>query len=63
VLARGGDGVRTGLVNNIRLDRDNLARSNAELVSRAAEAIAFHGRRPATTSEARAALSLKGNKS
>ncbi len=62
VLARGGDGVRTGLEDNIRLDRDNLARSNAELVSRAAEAIAVHGRRPATTFEARAALSLKDNK-
>ena len=58
VLARGGDGVRTGLEDNVRLDRDRLAGSNAELVARAAEAIARHGSRPATPAEARAALGL-----
>src|SRR5947209_7677419 len=31
-LARGADAVRTGLEDNIRLSRDRLARSNAELV-------------------------------
>ena len=61
VLARGGDGVRTGLEDNICLDRGRLVRSNAELVSRAAEAIARHGSRPATPAEARTALSLQGN--
>ena len=40
VLARGGDGVRTGLEDNIRITKDRLAKSNAELVSLAAEAIA-----------------------
>ena len=60
VLARGGDGVRTGLEDNIRIGRDRLAASNAELVQLAAAAIARHGRRPATVAEARAALGLGG---
>ena len=58
VLARGGDGVRTGLEDNIRVGKDRLAASNAELVGLAAEAIARHGLRPATAAEARAALGL-----
>ncbi|MGI4954375.1 MAG: 3-keto-5-aminohexanoate cleavage protein [Janthinobacterium lividum] len=58
VLARGGDGLRTGLEDNIRIDRTRLAASNAELVQRAAEAAARHGRRPATAAEARAALGI-----
>jgi uncharacterized protein (DUF849 family) len=58
VLARGGDGVRTGLEDNIRIARDRLAASNAELVQQAAAAIARHGSRPATPAEARAALGL-----
>ena len=60
VLARGGDGVRTGLEDNIRVTRDRLAASNAELVRLAADAAARHGRRPATPAEARAALGLAG---
>jgi 3-keto-5-aminohexanoate cleavage enzyme len=58
VLARGGDGVRTGLEDNIRISRDHLASSNAELVLLAAEAITRHGLRPATPAEARAKLRL-----
>ncbi len=58
VLARGGDGVRTGLEDNVRLGRDRLAASNAELVQHAAAAIGRHGARPATCAEARAALGL-----
>jgi len=58
VLARGGDGVRTGLEDNIRISRDRLAASNAELVQLAAAAIARHGARPATPAEARAALCI-----
>ena len=57
-LARGADGVRTGLEDNIRISRDRLAASNAELVGMAAEAVVRHGRRVATPSEARAALGL-----
>jgi uncharacterized protein (DUF849 family) len=58
VLAREADGVRTGLEDNIRISRDRLAASNAELVTRAAETAARFGRRPATPAEARAALRL-----
>lgn len=58
VLARGGDGLRTGLEDNIRITRERLAGSNAELVQLAVEAAARHGRRPATPAEARAALGL-----
>jgi uncharacterized protein (DUF849 family) len=57
-LERGADAVRTGLEDNIRVSKDRLARSNAELVHMAAEAIARHGARPATPAEARALLSL-----
>ncbi|APT33903.1 3-keto-5-aminohexanoate cleavage enzyme [Methylobacterium phyllosphaerae] len=57
-LARGADAVRTGLEDNIRVTKDRLAASNAELVGLAAEAVARHGRRVATPVEARAALGL-----
>ncbi|SHI98787.1 Uncharacterized conserved protein, DUF849 family [Roseomonas rosea] len=57
-LARGAQGVRTGLEDNIRVSRDRLAASNAELVRMAVEAAARHGRRPATPSEARRMLGL-----
>ena len=58
VLARGGDGVRTGLEDNIRITKDRLANSNAELVQIAAEAISRHDGRPATPQEARSMLGL-----
>jgi 3-keto-5-aminohexanoate cleavage enzyme len=57
-LARGADAVRTGLEDNIRVTKDRLAASNAELVGLAAEAVRRHGRRVATPAEARAALGL-----
>ncbi|MEE7502622.1 3-keto-5-aminohexanoate cleavage protein [Methylobacterium mesophilicum] len=47
-LARGADAVRTGLEDNIRVTKDRLAASNAELVGLAAAAVARHGRRVAT---------------
>jgi 3-keto-5-aminohexanoate cleavage enzyme len=40
VLARDGTAVRTGLEDNIRVTKDRLARSNAELVQIAAETCA-----------------------
>ena len=58
VLERNGDGVRTGLENNIRITKDRLACSNAELVQMARETCAKYGRRPATPAEARALLRL-----
>ena len=53
VLARGGDGVRTGLEDSIRISKDRLASGNAELVKRAVDAISRHDARPATPQEAR----------
>jgi 3-keto-5-aminohexanoate cleavage enzyme len=53
VLARGGDGIRTGLEDNIRLDRTRLAGSNAALASLACESLTRHGCRPATPAETR----------
>lgn len=58
-LARGADAVRTGLEDNIRISKHRLASSNAELVSLAAEAIARHGGRPASATEARSTLGLR----
>ena len=57
-LARGADAVRTGLEDNVRISKDRLAASNAELVALAADAIARHGRRVATPAEARAILGI-----
>ncbi|TFF22861.1 3-keto-5-aminohexanoate cleavage protein [Jiella endophytica] len=56
-LAAGGH-CRTGLEDNVRLSREELAPSNAALVRLAVEACARHGRRPATPAEARRILSL-----
>lgn len=53
-----GGHCRTGLEDNVRLDRDRLAASNAELVKRVAVLCADHGRRPATPQEARELLGL-----
>ncbi|UEM25188.1 3-keto-5-aminohexanoate cleavage protein (plasmid) [Skermanella mucosa] len=59
VLERGADGVRTGLEDNIRIARDRLARSNAELVQIAAELCAKNAARPATVEEARRLLGIR----
>ncbi len=53
-----GGHCRTGMEDNVRLDRDTLAPSNAALVARVAELCAEYGRRPATAAEARKLLSL-----
>lgn len=58
-LARGADAVRTGLEDNIRVTKERLASSNAELVELAVLAIERHGRRAATPDEARRLLGLK----
>jgi uncharacterized protein (DUF849 family) len=57
-LAREADAVRTGLEDNIRVSRERLAASNAELVGLAAAAVERHGRRVASASEARRILGL-----
>lgn len=56
---RKGGHTRTGLEDNVRLDRDRLAPSNAALVARAAALCARHGRPVATPAEARAILGLR----
>ncbi|MDB2407841.1 3-keto-5-aminohexanoate cleavage protein [Jannaschia sp.] len=56
--AEGGH-LRTGLEDNIRLDRATPAPSNAALVARAVEIAAQHDRRPATPAEARTILGLE----
>lgn len=54
-----GGHCRTGLEDNIRFDKDRLAKSNAELVARVAQLCAQYGRRPATAAEARKILGLR----
>ena len=53
-----GGHVRTGLEDNIKFDKDRLARSNAELVARVAEICGQYRRRPASVAEARDLLRL-----
>ena len=57
-LEREADAVRTGLEDNIRVSKNRLAASNAELVETAVALLAEHGARPATAAEARAKLGL-----
>jgi 3-keto-5-aminohexanoate cleavage enzyme len=56
-VAAGGH-CRTGLEDNVRLDKTTLAPSNAALVRRAAELCERYGRPVATPAEARAILGL-----
>jgi uncharacterized protein (DUF849 family) len=58
VLKRNGDAVRTGLEDNVRISKDRLAKSNAELVQVAAGICAKYDARPATPAEARSMLGL-----
>ena len=57
-VARGGH-TRTGLEDNVRLDRDRLAPSNAALVRRVVELCDRHGRPVATGQQAREMLGLR----
>ena len=57
-IAAGGH-ARTGLEDNIRLDRDSLAPSNAALVRRATDLCAKYDRPVATPAEAREILGLR----
>lgn len=53
-----GGHCRTGLEDNVRIDRVTLAPSNAALVERVVERCGRYGRRPATVQEARTLLKL-----
>jgi 3-keto-5-aminohexanoate cleavage enzyme len=57
-IAKGGH-TRTGLEDNVRLDRDRLAPSNAALVKRAVEICRKNGRPVATWRQAREILGLR----
>ncbi len=57
-LARGAGAIRTGLEDNIRIGKTQLAKSNAELVAQAAETCSKYHARPATAAEARAILAI-----
>jgi uncharacterized protein (DUF849 family) len=57
-IAAGGH-CRTGLEDNVKLDRDTLAPSNAALVRRAVDLCEKHGRPVATWPEARDILGLR----
>ncbi len=54
-----GGHCRTGLEDNIKYDRDRLATSNAELVTKIVDVIDRYERRPATAAEARQMLGLR----
>jgi len=53
-----GGHTRTGMEDNVRVGKDRLAASNAELVALVVEAASAYGRRPAMPSEAREILGL-----
>ena len=57
-VAKGGH-TRTGMEDNVRLDRDTLAPSNAALVRRVVELCERHGRPVATWQQARQILGLR----
>ena len=57
-IAAGGH-TRTGMEDNVRLDRETLAPSNAALVRRAAALCEKHGRPVATAAQARRILDLR----
>ena len=57
-IAKGGH-ARTGLEDNVRLDKNTLAPSNAALVKRAVAICEKHGRSVANWKQARAILSLR----
>ena len=54
-----GGHCRTGLEDNLRIEPDRLAASNAELVKKIADNCERFGRRPATATEARQILGLR----
>ena len=54
-----GGHCRTGLEDNLKIEPDRLAASNAELVKKIVDNCARFGRRPATPAEARSILGLR----
>lgn len=58
-----GGHTRTGMEDNLRIGKDRLATSNAELVSLVVDAAGDYDRRPATPSEARKILGIVSQES
>jgi uncharacterized protein (DUF849 family) len=54
-----GGHCRTGLEDNLRIEPDRLAASNAELAKKIVDGCERYGRRPATPAEARQILGLR----
>lgn len=59
---RAGGHARTGLEDNVRMDKNTLAPSNAALVQRLVDTCKAHGRTPASVSQARSILKLPETK-
>lgn len=55
-----GGNIRVGIEDNLRVRRDERARSNVDLVNKAVELARLFDREPATAEEARKELGLKG---
>jgi uncharacterized protein (DUF849 family) len=53
-----GGSIRVGLEDNFYLPDGTMARSNGDLIAKAAQLVQDVGRRPATIAEARALLGL-----
>jgi 3-keto-5-aminohexanoate cleavage enzyme len=58
-MRRGADAVRTGMEDNIRINKDRLASGHVELVSIAAGLVEKQCCRPATAPEGRASLGIR----
>jgi 3-keto-5-aminohexanoate cleavage enzyme len=58
-----GGHTRTGMEDNLRIGKDRLATSNAELVSLVVDAAGDYDRRPATPTEARKILGIVSQES
>lgn len=56
-IALGGN-IRVGMEDNVRFDREHLAKSNAQLVARARQALELYGCCAATPAQARAMLGI-----
>lgn len=54
-----GGHCRTGFEDNVRFDKDRLAKNNAELVSKIVDVAGEYGRHPASAAEARELLGLR----
>jgi 3-keto-5-aminohexanoate cleavage enzyme len=57
-----GLNIRVGMEDNVRFNRDELVRDNAQLVERAVRIARDLGREPASAEEARAVIGTRGRR-